>query len=124
MISQGPCTSIQLLFCITEFGQVCRFLPVELFQGLKDAGILGPDLGILDHHHLALLLRLELKVTHLIPELYDPELVFICAGLCDIQLLNCSFEILLFTLASPGPLILCLGQSLSLFFDYNILVPN
>lgn len=31
MISQGPCTSIQLLFCITEFGQVCRFLPVELF---------------------------------------------------------------------------------------------
>ena len=78
--------------------------------------------GLLDHHCIALLLGLELKVTHFPPELDDPELILVCAGLCLLQLLNFSVEILLLTLASPGPLTFSLGQSLSLLFDHNILV--
>ena len=109
MISQSPCTSIQLLFGVTEFGQICRLLLIKLVKGLKNPGVLGPDLGILGHHHLTLLLRLELEVTHLFSKLNDPELILVCAGLGDLQLLNCSLEILLLTLASPGPLILSLG---------------
>ena len=122
MVSQSPGTSAQPLFSITEFCQICRLFLVELFQCLKDPGVLGPNLGVLGHHYLALLLGLELKVTHFVPELNDPELIFVCAGLGLLQLLNCSVEILLLTLASPGPLIFSLGQSLSLLFDYNILV--
>ena len=86
MISQSPCTSNQPLFSITEFGQICRLLLVELVQCLKDPGVLGPDLSLLDHHCIALLLGLELKVTHFPPELDYPELILVCAGLRLLQL--------------------------------------